>query len=565
MALILRPQAQHWVAAIHVKGKLTRLPLTYLQDEIEVPIPIEGKRPSSLKRLDEGDEVFTESYHTALAAHKRLVQELKSKATAKVLSERLRKAGIGNNTKEEKIENLPTRWRQIPRKRTPGDDYLKQGGAVLGRFVEYMNTLSPDLRDVDDITAEHLQGFLHQENERGISARSWNASLKFLRSAFKHVAPGSEAFTMYLRDIPLKDEDTVHRKPFKDNELQSIIRAVIEDEMLRGPVITSICTGMRKGDCCTLSWESVDLEENFIVVKTSKTKETCEIPILPLLREELTRLQPSATGSDVFPEAAVLYRNPRNRHKLDTRFKQMMRKAGFAQAPDKPKKKSIKERPDLKQVDDESLMEKAEHAMSINQYQQRKTNVMRQVLALYLSGKSLPQISQDLNVSKGTVSLHLNTLEEITGCVVLRRKQQTGELGTLVEDSNDQRLKRGSVIGWHSFRTSFVTGALSAGMPEELVRRVTGHQTVDLMREHYLRPDREDFKREFERVASKLLLSGTPSESSQSQRDEAQKNTSIAMGVQEVIDEIKPMSQKELGQNKKDILQKLEALLGDEK
>jgi integrase len=520
MALILRPQAKHWVAAIQVKGKLTRLPLTYLQDGVEVPIPIEGHRPSSLKRLDEGDWVFAQSYHTALAAHDRLVQELKSKATAKDLSNRLRKAGIGKDTKEEKIENLPTRWRQIPRKRTPGDGYLKQGGSVLGRFVEYMKTLAPELEDVDDITQEHIQGFLNQENERGISARSWNVSLKFLRSAFKHVAPGSDAFTTYLRDVPLKDEDTIHRKPFNDTELESIIHAVRGDELLRGSVITAMCTGMRKGDSCTLQWESVDLKENFIVVKTSKTRETCEIPILALLREELAKLQPSATGGDVFPEAAMLYRDPKKRHKLDTRFKQMMRKAGFAQAPDKPKIKSIKERPNLKKVDDETLIEKAEQAISTKGYQQRKVNVMRKVLTLYLSGKSLPTIAAELNVGKGTVSLHLNTLEEITGCMVLRRNQPSGELGTIVEESDDQRLKRGSVVGWHSFRATFITSALSAGMPEELVRRVTGHQTVDLMREHYLHPDREDFKREFERVASKLLVGNTASESTPNQENE---------------------------------------------
>jgi hypothetical protein len=36
--------------------------------------------------------------------------------------------------------------------------------------------------------------------------------------------------------------------------------------------------------------------------------------------------------------------------------------------------------------------------------------------------------------------------------------------------------------------------ALSAGVPVELVRRVTGHATVDIVLENYFRPDREQFK-----------------------------------------------------------------------
>jgi hypothetical protein len=37
-------------------------------------------------------------------------------------------------------------------------------------------------------------------------------------------------------------------------------------------------------------------------------------------------------------------------------------------------------------------------------------------------------------------------------------------------------------------------------MPEELVRRVTGHSGIAVVRKHYFRPDREDFRREFEKA-----------------------------------------------------------------
>jgi hypothetical protein len=51
-----------------------------------------------------------------------------------------------------------------------------------------------------------------------------------------------------------------------------------------------------------------------------------------------------------------------------------------------------------------------------------------------------------------------------------------------------------SVRDWHALRTTFVTLALSAGVPVELVKRVTGHQTTAIVMEHYFRPDREQFR-----------------------------------------------------------------------
>lgn len=527
MALVLRPEARNWVAAFKVNGKLCRFPLTCLQDGVESPIPIEGRRPHSLKRLEEGDRVFMNSYHTALAAHDRLAQDLKSRKTEIELAERVLKARTGKSAKVTKVADIPALWRRLPRKRKPGEKYLDQGGAVLARFVAFMERAAPGLVDVFDVSERHLRDFMHQEDERGLSGRSWNATLTHLRTVFSRVAPGSPAYLEYLRNVPLRDENTVHRKPFSDAELTAILTTVEKDEVLRGPVIAAICTGMRKGDCCTLEWKSVDRDGGFITVQTSKTRETCQIPILPLLRRELDRRP--AGGPDVFPEAAALYRDPKQIHLLDTLFDRMMREAGFETGPVGEKKKRIKERPGLKRVDDETLKATATEAVEESGYQLRKKRVMLDVLNAYLAGQALPQVAKKLGVSKGIVSLHLNALEEITGCEVLRRPNRPEpSLGSIVVENADQRLKRGSVRGWHSFRTTFVTRALSAGMPEELVRRVTGHTTVDVVRTHYLQPDREDFRREFERVAPKMTLGDTKALSTDS-KDKTIKDMLLSM------------------------------------
>jgi hypothetical protein len=56
-------------------------------------------------------------------------------------------------------------------------------------------------------------------------------------------------------------------------------------------------------------------------------------------------------------------------------------------------------------------------------------------------------------------------------------------------------MRRASVRDFHSFRVSWVTVALTAGVPLEIVQRVTGHRTSDIVLKHYFQPGKEDFRR----------------------------------------------------------------------
>ncbi|MFH1968722.1 MAG: tyrosine-type recombinase/integrase, partial [Verrucomicrobiota bacterium] len=137
------------------------------------------------------------------------------------------------------------------------------------------------------------------------------------------------AYRNFLKDVSEKDEDTIHREPFKEDEIEAILAAARDDELLRGPIVTAICTAMRRGDCALLKWASVDLDAGFIEIRTSKTGETAEIPILPTLREELNRTP--KTGSEyVFPKAAELYQA--DPYGLNRHLRMILARAGFVDA-----------------------------------------------------------------------------------------------------------------------------------------------------------------------------------------------------------------------------------------
>ena len=55
---------------------------------------------------------------------------------------------------------------------------------------------------------------------------------------------------------------------------------------------------------------------------------------------------------------------------------------------------------------------------------------------------------------------------------------------------------------------TWITLALAAGVPLELVQRVTGHRTVQVVMKHYFRPGREDFRAAIFKAMPKMLADG---------------------------------------------------------
>lgn len=69
-------------------------------------------------------------------------------------------------------------------------------------------------------------------------------------------------------------------------------------------------------------------------------------------------------------------------------------------------------------------------------------------------------------------------------------------------------LRRASIRGFHSFRVTWVTLALTAGVPLELVQKVTGHKTAEIVLKHYFQPGREAFRKALQSAMPKLLMTG---------------------------------------------------------
>jgi integrase len=509
MALVLKQTSKWWYARLSARGKLRQFPLTDLQAGSEVRIPVEGHRPTSLKKLKDGDRVFQMSYARAKAAHDRLKENLSDGKAAEDLAEKLLDASTGESREKVLLVQMPQLWVDLPRKKDLSDTHKDSGIRILKKFVEFVQSRKQDCKTLEDVPAGQVEAYLRSLARRGLSPRTWNFHMGLLKHAFRELAPRAPAYRNFLEKTKPKDENTIHREPFTDAELELLLNAAREDEVLRGPVIVSAFTGLRKGDACTLEWSTLDKKKGFLQVQTRKTGETALIPLFPALADELARYEPN--GKYVFKRAAELYKN-NDMGELQKRFNQIMQNAGFDVSRN-PDAKTIT-RADIPLLSREETNQRVETALKENGFQERKKLNMIAVYHAYADGQSVKQVAKALGKSVSTVSIHLNSLEEMTGCAIFRggnRKPTNGEAVAVRSEDQEGRVRRASVKGWHSLRTSFVTRALQAGMPEELLRKITGHATVDVVREHYFNPSDEVLAAAFEKVAESFTLN-TPSE-----------------------------------------------------
>ncbi len=92
-----------------------------------------------------------------------------------------------------------------------------------------------------------------------------------------------------------------------------------------------------------------------------------------------------------------------------------------------------------------------------------------------------------------------------------------------------------SVRDWHTLRATWVTLALSAGVPVELVRRVTGHATVEVVLKHYFRPDREQFKAALTGALPEVLTGKVENQKPKVELVKGRGNRKAASGKDELV------------------------------
>jgi integrase len=462
-------------------------------------VEIRGTRPAVLQKT--GSVHFENSRGEAQAALDKLLDEVHSGKSETQLAEAVYEARAGQRLNRYKIDDLSKIWIDKPRRRPLSEEHRKQTIAKVENFAAYLKTHYPKLTRVDQVRPLHVQAFLEDLEQSGITAETWNKYLIPIKTVLKRAGVPA------AKEILAQDVETVYRKPYTIEELNAILEAARSDPLIYSIVVTAACTAMRRKDCCFLSWESVDFEAGFITVKTSKTGQVVDIPMSNMLQTEI--INQRGNGSDyVFPDAKLLYEADPSA--LTRRFKAVLRLAGFDDGRSGPVEYKT-----------DPCTPKELHQAAKELYTGKKLAHAQAVLAAYLSGNCVKKSAKLAGVSQSTVSLYLNELEGHLGKAFIRGKCRPVQgvalptRGNMSEERTRGKL-RASVRDFHSFRTTFVTLALMRGLPIDIVRKITGHQTVNVVTKHYFRPEREQLKAAMQKALPGLLTSAakpfTPAE-----------------------------------------------------
>jgi integrase len=417
---------------------------------LNLGVKVAGTPPASLSLKEEGDVMFERSRATAQAKFESIVEEARSQRSSERLVEKLYEIKTGEQIKSVKLTKLGEEWENIGRRRKPDDRYASQCKSRLTKFADFVHSENSKADEIAHVTRTAARAFLDSEEKRGVTAKTWNDSLVLLRATFQHLLPAGSINP--FSGIPTKETETVFRKPFTPEELKAILDAAKKDKFIQPIIIAGVCTAMRRGDCCLLKASDVDLKNRFISVKTAKTGETVSIPIFPALYDVLKKaLKDSANDGFVFPKQAAMYTE--NPDGITWRVRKVLALAGFKDTQDEGKTETDDEKPAIGKL-------------------------------VKVNGPLDVALKQDANgaVHRGEIHAERNG-----------------------------GLRRASVRDFHSFRVTWVTLALTASVPLELVQKVTGHKTTDIVLKHYFQPGREDFRKALESAMPKLLTNGKKS------------------------------------------------------
>jgi integrase len=208
---------------------------------------------------------------------------------------------LQGNYNKLKIDEAWETWLNSSKKRNPAQKTINGYIAIWKRFQEwaqdqgreYMHEISR--KDADDYT-DHIWA-------QGFSPRTYNAHLKFLRSMFKTLQLKAGIIENVWEGIPAMEKDQESRRDLTPEEIGKVLNTA--EGWMQPLFALGTFTGMRLGDCVSLRWVAIDLDQGMIEhmpQKTMRKKKIVRLAIPAALDGILRSWKASTAGTGyLFP------------------------------------------------------------------------------------------------------------------------------------------------------------------------------------------------------------------------------------------------------------------------
>jgi len=174
--------------------------------------------------------------------------------------------------------------------------------AIWKRFAAWAK--EQKLKFMHEVGREHAEDYAADLWKSKVSASTFNAHIKFLRSAF--TALDRKAGLVSNPWSPIKSKKKVHadgRRNLTLTELQTVLGRAKGN--LRVMFSIGLFTGLRLADVLGLKWSNINFHTNFVTItpiKTSRLKKKTEIPLHAALLEVLKQHKAKAKSDYLFPK-----------------------------------------------------------------------------------------------------------------------------------------------------------------------------------------------------------------------------------------------------------------------
>jgi integrase len=378
--------------------------------------------------------------------------------------------------------------------------------ATFRDFAAYAGEHQPDAAFCYAVTRQTVEEYADQLR-RTLAPATARRKLRLMKGAFARSLPigARNPFDPLPWTRGDGTGEEVHRRPLTPDELTRLLEVARQDQFMFPLVTTAACTGMRRGDVCRLRWDAVDMAEGMLAVRTDKTGERVEIPIFAPLRVVLETAQANRKPDAVYvwPEAVNLIENTPN---LLTRMFKKLAVEAFREASVEP---SLPSPPPVARVSLTEVLSAVETAILAGRPEGARRDRIIDNVRRYASGETVRGIEKATGRARGQVSEDLHEAQRLSGLPfmppphVAVRAEAT--IAKVTRQARPSGQRAASIVDWHCLRTSFVTLALSAGVPVETLQLVTGHRTVAVVLANYYRPQRAHLRAALTNVMPEVL------------------------------------------------------------
>ncbi|PXA04016.1 hypothetical protein DDZ13_08195 [Coraliomargarita sinensis] len=321
MSLELRKNSKRFYARLTVNGKRKAFPLN---------THYRGKPPDGLRLKNEGDAEFERSRGEALAEEKALQKEFQEGKSERQLREKVYEAMTGNEFKPVDLKDLFKIAKNFPRTKPWSPKYAEQIENRCQLFLEFLNKRHVNISYAHEVTRNMVEGFLaFYLTKTNCSAKTLDDVRVGLQGLWTVLEKKELQNGNPFRGIPKKYHITTTKEIFTPKQIEQILHEAEKDPELYQITVTSISTGMRLGDCCTLKWASVNMKKRIIFVPAvGKTQKPVAIPFFGQLEEVLKNAEEARVDEEyVFPLVRRLY--ARESQYFSKSFSQLLLRIGF--------------------------------------------------------------------------------------------------------------------------------------------------------------------------------------------------------------------------------------------